>query len=302
MKRIIGLFAVTLLTAAAAAMPATAQQRVAETKAAPADARVSITNLAGSVKVTGWDRSEVSITGTLGEDVERLDFTSDGGRVEIEVVIPEDRTSGWGRRHRYASDVEIRIPASASVEVKCVSAGIMVQGAEGDLTLESVSGDVRVAGESGRVRASSISGDVELDTVTGSLRAKSVSGRVNVREVRGSFVVNTVSGDGTVSGQDIREGIFKSLSGSIRFDGTLAADATLELQSHSGKIDLALPADVSARFDVTTFSGTIENEFGPEAERTSRYGPGWELEFTTGGGGAQVYIEAFSAGVDIRKK
>ena len=302
MKKMTALFAGMLLAAVFTAPEAAAQQRIDETKAAPADARVSITNIAGSVKVTGWDRSEVSITGTLGEDVERLEFTSEGGRVEIEVVIPKNQSSGWGRRYEYSSDLEVRVPVGASVEAKCVSAGILVQGVQGDLSLDSVSGDVRVAGTSGRVRAGSISGDVELGTVTGSLRAKSVSGRVNVQEVRGTFMVSTVSGDATVSGRDIREGIFKSLSGSIRFDGTLTPDATLELESHSGGIDLALPADISARFDVSTFSGRIENEFGPQAERSSKYGPGWELEFTTGDGKARVYIESFSANVEIRKK
>lgn len=302
MKRIACIFAIAALTIAGVSGAALAQQQVDETKAAPADARVSINNLAGSISVTGWDRDEVSVTGTLGADVERLDFTSEGNRVEIEVVLPEDLESGWGKQYEFSSELEIRVPVGASVEAKGVSAGITVQRVRGDLSLESVSGDVRVPGESGRVRAGSISGDVEVGTVTGSLRAESVSGRVNVREVRGNFMVKTVSGDATVTGRDIRQGVFQSVSGTVRFNGALAQDATLELESHSGGIDVLLPADISARFDVSTFSGKISNEFGPQAERTSEYAPGWELDFSTGDGNARIYIQAFSANVDIRKK
>ncbi len=52
---------------------------------------------------------------------------------------------------------------------------------------------------------------------------------------------------------------------------------------------------------MTTFSGDIENQFGPPAERSSRYGPGKSLEFTAGGGDAEVSVEVFSGNVALRK-
>jgi len=47
---------------------------------APADAtgHVEISNTAGSVEVSGWARNEVEVTGTLGDGVERLEFSRAG--------------------------------------------------------------------------------------------------------------------------------------------------------------------------------------------------------------------------------
>lgn len=46
----------------------------------PADPRgqVAIGNFAGSLTITGWDRSEVDVKGQLGPGVERVDVQRDG--------------------------------------------------------------------------------------------------------------------------------------------------------------------------------------------------------------------------------
>ena len=43
---------------------------------------------------------------------------------------------------------------------------------------------------------------------------------------------------------------------------------------------MTFSGDVSAKFDIDTFNGDIDNCFGPEAVRTSKYTPGWVLFFT----------------------
>src|SRR5450755_3699573 len=78
----LGAFAFAL---ALCARPAAAQQKVDARKNAAADARVEIDNPAGSIRVTGWDRSEVSVTGDLGVGASGLDFTGSGSRVRIGV-------------------------------------------------------------------------------------------------------------------------------------------------------------------------------------------------------------------------
>ena len=52
-----------------------ADESVDRTIPASAAARIEIENVAGSIEVTGWDRNEVHIVGTLGDDVEGLDIT-----------------------------------------------------------------------------------------------------------------------------------------------------------------------------------------------------------------------------------
>ena len=75
---------------------------------------------------------------------------------------------------------------------------------------------------------------------------------------------------------------------------------------HGGPVPgLSRPASadlssVSARFEVSTFSGRIDNDFGPDGERTSRFAPGRALEHTTRDGSARISIETFSGNVFLR--
>ena len=292
------LFMVSLATTSA-----TAQQRVAETKAARADGLVKIDNLAGSIKVIGWNRAEVSVKGTLGEGTERLDFEVSGNETVIEVVLLDEATRRRQNIRRIeGSDLEIHIPAGSRLDVETVSADITVSDVTGNLDLESVSGDIDVNGRPGRVWSESISGDITIFSSEGPVRAGTVSGRVMVREVTGRFDVSTISGNSKVYGSAIEEGNFESISGDLFFEGDLTTDGTLTMENHSGSIDLAVPADISADFDVTTFTGDIKNGFGQSAERRGRFGPGRVLSFVTGGGEARIKINTFSGNVEIIKK
>jgi hypothetical protein len=290
----------TLLLAALAAAPTAAQERVDRTLPAPADGNVKVINIAGSVRVVGWDRNEVQVRGTLGEGTERLDFETQGNTTVVEVVWPQERD----RRDRriQGSELEIQVPAGSMLEVRTVSADIRIEGVRGVLELESVSGDVTTAGEPERVEAGSISGDVEIAASRGPVYAHTVSGEISIGQAVGSFRISTISGNATVRARQVEEGEFDSVSGSLRFDGDLTPQARLELDSHSGTIEITVPANISARFEVDTFSGSIQNDFGQEAVRTSRYAPGKELEFTQGSGEARIRIQVFSGRVEIRKR
>jgi hypothetical protein len=55
---------VTLLLAAGHAI---AETPISESRSVSATARIEVSNVKGSVTVTGWDRNEVGISGTLGD-------------------------------------------------------------------------------------------------------------------------------------------------------------------------------------------------------------------------------------------
>ena len=55
------------------------------------DGRVLVSNISGSVTVSGWDRPEVEVTGKLSDGVDRLLFEADGSDVIIEVMIEGQR-------------------------------------------------------------------------------------------------------------------------------------------------------------------------------------------------------------------
>jgi DUF4097 and DUF4098 domain-containing protein YvlB len=135
------------------------------------------------------------------------------------------------------------------------------------------------------------------------VEAESVSGDVFIEGVRGDASVSTVSGDIEVTGGELEGGDFTSVSGSIDFEADPAKGGSFEFETHSGDVLLILPGDLSAEFDVETFSGDIENEFSSDREeRKRRYGPGRELTFRTGSGDARISVTTFSGEIRLEAR
>ncbi len=277
-------------------MPLFAQETIDETRQVNRDCSVSIDNISGSVTVTGWDRNEVHVTGTLGEGVERLEIEGDKNRLEIRVKHPERS------RHDGDAFLNVQVPRSGKLEVSTVSADIEVDNIDGKLSANSVSGDIQAGGKPAEVNANTVSGNVNLSVETDQVHVNSVSGDVNLEKIRGSAVVEIVSGDISIQGGKFKRLNLNAFSGDTHFRGDFEGDGRYEFNGHSGDIILTLPGGVDAEFDISTFSGDIRNDFGDEGKRTSKYAPGSQLRFSTGSGKAEVRINTFSGDVRLEKK
>jgi len=241
---------------------APASRSVSQTVPADSNGEVSIELIAGRIEVIGWDRDEVEVTGTVGDDVKELVVESEGGEVEIELELTRDDR---GRSKDIEADLTIHVPRGSSLEIESVSAGISVEGTSGPVEIESVSGSVEVRGS------------VTLADVS------SVSGKIHV-----------------ASDEALTEGNFETVSGAIEVRAPLQ-DGDFSFESVSGNIELYLPSGTSAEFNVETFSGKIVNDFGHTPKRESEYAPGQELQFTLGSGSATVDVESFSGRVELRE-
>lgn len=286
---------VALVLAVAAAHGLEAQERVEETRTAPADGVVEIRNVAGSIGVEGWDREEVRVTGTLEDGVEELDIARSGRRTRIEVRLPER-----GNVRNGDADLRVRVPRGSDVVVSTVSAGIEVAEVEGDLDLTSVSGGVRAGAGPGAVRAKSISGGVRIEGGRDEVSASSTSGSVQVLDARGTVDASSVSGRVDVSGSRFAEVELESVSGGIRFRGDVTPDASVRLESMSGSLELVVPEDVNAEFELSTFSGSLSVGLGVDVEPSRGWGRSRDVEFATGSGGARVVLETFSGSITVR--
>ncbi len=277
------------------AVPVWAQTKVDETRPLAPDGVVEISNVAGSVQVMAWGGSGVEITGVLGRDVKELKISGSDRRLQIEVDIPKNADD-------IDTELVVRVPATAGVEVETVSATIHVEGVEGAIDLESVSGRIDVSGRPSGMSAESVSGDIKVAFAPSRSDLATVSGSITVADGEGEIDAETVSG--TI---DVRGGLWEgagleTVSGTITFAGDLAPRGEYDFESMSGNVTLVVPASVSAEFDISTFSGSISNALGPEAKSTSKYTPEKELHFTAGSGGAEVSIESFSGRVEIKTR
>ncbi|RZV33907.1 MAG: hypothetical protein EX272_13995 [Chromatiales bacterium] len=276
------------------ALPAAADE-VDKTLDAAADGHVHVSNIAGEVTIAGWSRSQVEVTGELGRNVEELIFERDGDRVTIKVKVP--KRGGRG----IESDLHIQVPEGSSIDVGTVSADISVSEVRGEQRLNSVSGDIDTEADESDVSAEAVSGDIEVkgQNKTAETRANTVSGDVTLFRVAGIVVGESVSGDAIVDEGSFDRASLNTVNGDIVFHAGLRDGGRLQVETVNGDVDIEFDDRVSGRYDIDTFNGDIRNCYGPKAERTSKYTPGWELSFQEGSGDARVSISTLNGDVSI---
>ena len=259
---------------------------------------VEISNTAGSVVVTGWDRNEVEVTGELGKGTERLDFTRSDTVTRIKVVLP-DRSYNVDD-----TDLIVKVPAGSQVSINTVSADIGVQAVRGTQRLQSVSGDLRTETSGEDLECRTVSGDV---TIAGSGRKglvsiTTVSGNASATRLAGEVNGSTVSGDFTLAVGATSRSRLRSTSGNLTLQGSLAADARVDIESISGDVRLDLVGEVGADYDVASFSGEIRPCFGPKPVRTDEYAPGKEWRHQEANASARVRIKTLSGDIGVCRR
>jgi DUF4097 and DUF4098 domain-containing protein YvlB len=259
---------------------------------------VEVSNVAGSVTVTGWNRNEVEVTGELGEGTEQLEFTKAEKLTRVKVIVPK-------RSYNVDdTDLVIKVPSGSAVSINTVSADIVVQGVRGSQRLQAVSGDLRTQASGEDVECRTVSGDV---TVHGSgkkglVSITTVSGDATATKVAGEVNGNTVSGSFNLGAGEVTRSRLRSTSGDLGLTGQLAPDARLDVESISGDVRLDFVDGGLGQFDISTFNGEIRNCFGPKAQRTSEYGPGRELRFQEGAGTGRVRIKTLNGDIGVCRR
>jgi DUF4097 and DUF4098 domain-containing protein YvlB len=210
-----------------------------------ADGRVSLSNVSGNIRITGWDRNEVQLEAAKHADSQedlqaiRIDVDAQPDAINIETKYPhhyfEDHHSG---RVEYT----LSVPNRARIDsVKLVS---------GDLRLEALQGDVDASSVSGRIRAAGLTGALHLSGVSGSIEAnfdRDLGRHVSLSTVSGSIVLGLVEdANAEVSAETVSGGIHSELP--IQVDRHQFVGQSLHGRLGNGE----------AQIDLHTVSGSIE--------------------------------------------
>jgi DUF4097 and DUF4098 domain-containing protein YvlB len=257
---------------------------------------VEISNVSGRIEVEAWDRDRVEVTGTLGRGAERLEFRTQDRHTLIRVKHPS-RSGNVG-----PTDLRIRMPAESRLVVASVAADVSVRGVRGAQRMQSVSGDIDTEMFSDDVQLKTVSGDVKLNGAgtPGLLTVTTVSGDVGIRGISGELVLQTVAGNLDIECDQLERARIRTTNGSAALRCGLAPGARIEMEAVNGTLTLVLKGEPDAEFTLETFNGRIDNAFGPEPVRTSRFAPGTELRFTTKEGSARVNMETLNGAIILR--
>lgn len=285
------------------------------------DGALDLSNISGSVRVTGDGGTEIRIEATKrvrhrdeGEARRllqqlRVDITTVGGRVEVRTTYP--RRGGRDSDRVSASvDYVVAVPAAAAVAVKTISGDVSVSRVAGEVRAEAVSGDVGVSSTPNLAVARTVSGNVTAREVSGTAAVSlgSVSGTVVVTGLKArSLECGSVSGDVQLSNLQVERLQVKSVSGSIDFQALLARGGRYDLTSHSGDIRVVLGSDMGFELDASTFSGSVRSDFPVTLRSPARSGGGRRAETRSirgsyGDASAILMVQTFSGTVVIGRK
>jgi hypothetical protein len=271
------------------------QRTVDIRRAVTATASVRIGGSFAELRIRGWKKDSVVITGTIPTDA-RFDggFMSPGTAVSTGVKYYLETSTGVP-----AGKLELRVPMGARVWAKSGSATIDVDGVTGGLDLNIIGGSVHVAGNPHELTVESMDGAVTVDGSPAWLRLKTATGNIVLAGNSEDAGLTTVSGSIRVTSGRFDRARIQSVTGPVEFAGDVAHGGSLDIDTHSGAIDLRVPTKIGADFDVATVAGSIENGLTQRAAVPGREGRGQEIGFTAGGGGAHVYIRSFKANIRL---
>ena len=156
-------------------------------------ARVSLENINGSIRISGYSGSTVKITAykSAGKQ-EYLDdlkvvIDADADYVRIETRHPDSKGSwfSWGNNSSGSVSYELDVPAGVELDA--------IETVNGDVEIEAVEGAVKASTVNGTLTVSGLAADVDLETVNGSVKARfdrlGAGQRVNAEAVNGAITL-----------------------------------------------------------------------------------------------------------------
>jgi len=248
--------------------------------------RVVIEQVTGDVDISVWDRDAVEVRASRGGGPIALRRNGSG----VQLVPGESR----GRARSVGATV--RVPRWIELEIGSRQLDVSVRGVDGPVRVGNVAGDVRIQDVGGPVDVRSIRGEIVVSDARGGVRASSQGDDVTLTRVSGT--VEAHSGDGDVVLVDIRSTTVRveAQDGDVRFSGTIDPRGDYGFFVHDGDAAIAVPANTSARVNVSTFDGEFLSDF---TVRVDRFTSGREFEFTLGGGEARIQIEVFDGEIRL---
>jgi hypothetical protein len=136
--------------------------------------KIKIDQVGGDISIVGWEGNDLLMKG----DEDDLRFNQTGETVSV--------SSG--------SDLSLRIPKDASVEILSIAGDASIRGVLGGIEIKEIHGDLS-AREIGSLSIDTIHADFSLKGAKGNLYVRNTHGDVSIRDVDGSVTLESVSDD-----------------------------------------------------------------------------------------------------------
>lgn len=278
--------------------------------------RITLDVMRGEVVIRAGNDNTFRVTGELDEAAEGYELESSNGFTRFIVRMPRNMR-GWNDSGE-GSELEVTVPAGSEVEFSGVNVGIDIAGITGSARVTTVNGGIRASNlaefvhlktVNGSIRSENNRGVVNIETVNGEVRDDDSQGRLSVEAVNGELNIisraaevnlSVVNGEINAQLRGTQSLDFNGVNGEIDISLAESLSPRVRGASVSGEIDLSVDANIEARFNLQTNVGSrIENELTSDEARRPQFGPGRNLQFSTGQGGGSVDIGTVSGAINL---
>ena len=165
-------------------------EKFEQTYPLPANGKVSLSNINGSVVVEAWDRNEVHVEATkIADSQETLNDVQIKVSARADAVRIEADYGSWRFRDRNEANRNRRIEVQFKLSVPRGATLNSIETINGSVTLSDFTGSTKASAVNGNVIATNLRGTSNLNTVNGEVKAE--FDRV---ETGSSISLNTVNG------------------------------------------------------------------------------------------------------------
>lgn len=134
------------------------------------DGAVSVQNVNGFIRLTGWDKDEVRLDAvkrgrTQAEvDEVKVEISAETGRVKIVTQYPDRTLFGFRKNNRATVDYTLKVPRTARLQE--------VSNVNGSTEISGVRGPVKASNVNGPLFATQLANNAHLSNVNGKLQAQ----------------------------------------------------------------------------------------------------------------------------------
>ena len=236
-RKVIEVQAGVVIAISLLALTAAAQEKKDLTYTVGPGAVISITNNYGPISVKPSGSRQVVVEAISHSDAVSLVNEQHGDRIELRSVSSHPGTD--------QVEYTVLVPADAFVSLRSSDGTLRAQGLHGDVILEAAAASVEVTDISdAHLHVRTLSGPITLTDIRNShVDIQSISGNVIMRNVVGPSV-------------EVNSG-----SGRISYDGDPGRVGEYLLTSHSGDLDVSIPATAWVNIKARSVRGQSDPEF-----------------------------------------
>lgn len=243
---------------AAASRAQDVTEKFDQTYPLPADGRVSVTNINGSIVVEAWDRNEVRVEATkIADSQETLNEVQIKVNTRVDAIRVEADWGSWKFRDGSDSNRNQRIEVQFKISAPRGAVLNSIETINGSVTLAEFTNLTKASAVNGNVNAGNLRGAASLSTVNGEVKAEfdrvdqgskislhTVNGAVRLvlpSDVNATLKADSLNGDITNEfGLPVRKGQFigRNLYGRLG-----SGDVQIKLNSVNGPLSISRRKD-----------------------------------------------------------